>query len=87
MRSGKGGPSPRGAAPGQGRTHTAEEGGMPKCFFFVCAAGNRSLPRIICYIKVAQVGIEGEINAESVWPLRFLTPRLPESRSLCLQCT
>ena len=39
----------QGAAPGQGRTLT-REGGHVKMLFFVCAAGNHCLLRIICYI-------------------------------------
>ena len=39
-------------------------------FFFVCADGNRCLSLHLLRNEVAQIGIEGEINAEAVWPLR-----------------
>ena len=68
---GKRGAKPEGAAPGQGRT-LPRGAACQNVFCFVCAAGNCSLPGII-HNEVAQVGIEGEINAEAVWPLRCVS--------------
>ena len=65
----KGGAKPKGAAPSQGRTLPRGAASQNTFFRLRCwqplPAENHLLRN-----EVAEVGIEGEINAEVVWPLR-----------------
>ena len=76
---------PKGAAPGHGRTLPRDV----KMFFFSFAMlATAPAENHLLHNGVAQVGIEEKINASRLaFPLSFLTPRLPESRSLSLQFT
>ena len=58
----KGGPRPRGAAPGGG--------GMSKYFFRMPRWQPLPVENHLLHNEVAQIGIEGEKNTEAVWPLR-----------------
>ena len=66
--SGKGGQAQGGSTwPGE---HTAEGGGMLKYFFRMHCWQPLPVENHLLHNEVAQVGIERDINAEALWPLR-----------------